>query len=209
MRGLPGEGSPLWRANRPCFLPGPFPDGHTGSDRASLSGWLGPFSAMVGPSENGLERAAPVLDRATASPKTLRCRDSYRQTPSSDEQRVHKAPTHCKRGFSDICRAVKFVASGRPRCPMGTVGKRMDVLGHSQSEIRPGSSQRRRNAPRGGQIEPHPGARWHEITVGGSFSGIPQVQASSKSDKPQVRDLPPHQSHIRILTKTATNRNFR
>ena len=85
MRGLPDEENPLWRANRLCFLPGPFPDGHTGFDRANFSGWLDPFSAMVGPSENRLEKVAPVLDRATASQKTLRYRDSYRQTPSSGE----------------------------------------------------------------------------------------------------------------------------
>ena len=85
IKRLPDEENPLWKVNRLCFLPGLFLDGHTGFDRANFSGWLDLFSVMMNPPENRLEKVALVLDRAMASQKTLRYRDFYRQTPSSDE----------------------------------------------------------------------------------------------------------------------------
>lgn len=55
---------------------------------------------------------------------------------------------------------------------------------------------------------PPVGACWHESTIGGSFSGVAQVQSGSTTDEPQVSELPLCRGHIRILTKTATNRKF-
>jgi hypothetical protein len=85
IKRLPDEENPLWKVNRLCFLLRLFLDGHTGFDRASFSGWLDLFSVMMNPPEDRLEKVALVLDRAMASQKTLRYRDFYRQTPSSDE----------------------------------------------------------------------------------------------------------------------------
>lgn len=84
IKRLPDEENPLWKVNRLCFLLRLFLDGHTGFDRANFPGWLDLFSVMMNPPEDRLEKVALVLDRAMASPKTLRYRDFYRQTPSSD-----------------------------------------------------------------------------------------------------------------------------
>ena len=45
-----------------------------------------------------------------------------------------------------------------------------------------------------------------DLRLGYGFSEVPQVQGSLKPDKPQVRELLLHRSHISILTKTAANR---
>lgn len=79
---LPDRESPLWKANRLCFLLRLFLDGHSGFDRSNLGDWLDLFSVMMNPPEDRLEKAAMVLDRAMASPKTLRYRDFYKQNPS-------------------------------------------------------------------------------------------------------------------------------
>ena len=46
-----------------------------------------------------------------------------------------------------------------------------------------------------------------DLRLGYGFLGVPQVQSSLKPDKPQVSELPLSRSHIRVLTKTAVNRN--
>lgn len=82
LRGLPDAENPLWKVNRLCFLLRLFLDGHSGFDRSNIDGWLNLFSVMMNPPEDRLEKAAMVLDRAMASPATLRYRDFYGQDPS-------------------------------------------------------------------------------------------------------------------------------
>lgn len=82
IKRLPDDENPLWKVNRLCFLLRLFLDGHSGFDRSNLGGWLDLFSVMMNPPEDRLEKAALVLDRAMASPKTLRYRDYYRKKPS-------------------------------------------------------------------------------------------------------------------------------
>lgn len=77
IKRLPDEENPLWKANRLCFLLRLFLDGHSGFDRSNFDGWLDLFSVMVNPPEDRLEKVAIVLDRAMASPVTLRYRDYY------------------------------------------------------------------------------------------------------------------------------------
>lgn len=83
VKRLTDDENPLARVNRICFLPRLFLDGHTGFDRSNLAGWLDLFSVMVNPPESKMEKAAMVLDRAMASPKTLRYREFYKGRPSS------------------------------------------------------------------------------------------------------------------------------
>jgi hypothetical protein len=82
VKRLPDQENPLGKVNRLCFLLRLFLDGHTGFDRADFPGWLDLFSVMMNPPEDKLEKAAMVLDRAMASPKTLRYRDFYGKKPS-------------------------------------------------------------------------------------------------------------------------------
>lgn len=63
--------------NRLHFLLQAFLDRHRGFDRGRLPGWLDLFSVVVNPPEGAMSKAAAVLDRAMASPKTLRYRDFY------------------------------------------------------------------------------------------------------------------------------------
>ena len=76
--------NPLWKVNRLCFLLRLFLDGHSGFDRSNLNGWLDLFSVMMNPPEDKLEKVAMLLDRAMAFPNTLRYREFYRQTGSSE-----------------------------------------------------------------------------------------------------------------------------
>jgi len=83
IKGLPDDENPLWKVNRLCFLLRLFLDGHSGFDRANFAGWLDLFWVMMNPPEDRLEKVAMVLDRAMASPNTLRYRDFYKQRGSS------------------------------------------------------------------------------------------------------------------------------
>ena len=74
---LPDRESPLRDVNRLHFLLKAFLDRHRGFDRGRLPGWLDLFSVVVNPPEGAMSKAAAVLDRAMASPKTLRYRDFY------------------------------------------------------------------------------------------------------------------------------------
>ena len=85
VKSLSDGENPLARVNRLCFLLRLFLDGHTGFDRANLPGWLDLFSVMMNPPASKMEKAAMVLDRATAFPNTLRYRDFYRRNPSSGD----------------------------------------------------------------------------------------------------------------------------
>lgn len=85
IKRLPDEENPLWKVNRLCFLLRLFLDGHSGFDRSNFGGWLDLFSVMMNPPEDRLEKVAMVLDRAMASPNTLRYRDFYKQRPSYSE----------------------------------------------------------------------------------------------------------------------------
>ena len=51
-------------------------------------------------------------------------------------------------------------------------------------------------------------AHWHELTVGGSFSTHPHVQATLDFEKPQVLDLLYIWLHIKDASNIATNRSF-
>lgn len=82
IKKLPDDENPLWKVNRLCFLLRLFLDGHSGFDRSNFDGWLNLFSVMMNPPDDGLEKAAMVLDRAMASPKRLRYRDHYGKKPS-------------------------------------------------------------------------------------------------------------------------------
>ena len=84
IKKLPDEDNPLWKVNRLCFLLRLFLDGHSGFDRSNFDGWLDLFSVMMNPPENKLAKVAMVLDRAMASPNTLRYRDFYGQKPSKN-----------------------------------------------------------------------------------------------------------------------------
>ena len=77
---LPDRDNPLREADRLCFLPEAFLERHNGFDRARLPDWLNLFHVTMNPPEDKLEKAARVLERAMASPQTLRYRDYYRQT---------------------------------------------------------------------------------------------------------------------------------
>ena len=83
LKSLPDDQNPLWKVNRLCFLLRLFLDSHSGFDRRNFDGWLDLFSVMMNPPDDRLEKAAMVLDRAMASPKTLRYRKFYKQKPSS------------------------------------------------------------------------------------------------------------------------------
>jgi hypothetical protein len=86
---LPDSGSPLWKADRPCFLPRLFLDAHTGFGRPGLAGWLGLFPAMANPPGDRFRKAAMALGRAMASPNTLGYRDCCLRKPSPGESPSH------------------------------------------------------------------------------------------------------------------------
>ena len=77
IRDLPDKDNPLREVNRLCFLLKAFLDRHNGFDRENLPDWLDLFHVIMNPPDNKLEKAALVLDRAMASPKTLRYREFY------------------------------------------------------------------------------------------------------------------------------------
>ena len=68
--------------NRLHFLLKSFLGRHKGFDRLDLKGWLDLFSVLANPPEGAMAKAAMVLDRSMASPKTLRYRDFYKNVPS-------------------------------------------------------------------------------------------------------------------------------
>ena len=74
---LPDRENPLRDVNRLHFLLKAFLDRHRGFDRGDLAGWLDLFSVIVNPPSGAMAKAAAILDRATASPKTLRYREFY------------------------------------------------------------------------------------------------------------------------------------
>jgi len=82
IKKLPDDKSPLWKVKRLCFLLKFFFDGPSGFDRDNFDGWLNLFSAMMNPLNNRLKKVALVLDRAIASPNTLRYHDFCRQNSS-------------------------------------------------------------------------------------------------------------------------------
>ena len=59
---------------------------YTGFDRTRLGGYLDLFWVMMNPPRDKMEKAAFVLDRAMRNPKTLRYRDFYARSPSSDDE---------------------------------------------------------------------------------------------------------------------------
>lgn len=69
-----------------CYLLRLFLDSHTGFDRTRLGGYLDLFWVMMNPPRDKMEKAAFVLDRAMRNPKTLRYRDFYARSPSSDDE---------------------------------------------------------------------------------------------------------------------------
>ena len=69
--------NPLRDVNRLHFLLKAFLDRRRGFDRGGLAGWLDLFSVVVNPPSGAMAKAAAVLDRAMASPKTLRYREFY------------------------------------------------------------------------------------------------------------------------------------
>lgn len=78
--------NPLAAVNRLCYLLRLFLDSHTGFDRTRLGGYLDLFWVMMNPPRDKMEKAAFVLVRAMRNPKTLRYRDFYARSPSSDDE---------------------------------------------------------------------------------------------------------------------------
>ena len=117
-----------------------------------------------------------------------------RNRPQSSVAKLHVKPA----------RACLTVANATPvvRRP-GSGSLRMGVS--SDHKFHPDSCRRWRHRKRAGS---RLGARWHELTVGYGILWVPRVQSGSKSDKPQVSELPSARGHIRVLTKTAANRKF-
>jgi hypothetical protein len=76
--------NPLREVNRLCFLVETFLDSHSGFDRDDIQGWLDLLSVAMNPPEDKMEKAAMVLDRAMRNPKTLRYREFYAGSPSSE-----------------------------------------------------------------------------------------------------------------------------
>ena len=85
LKGVPDEQNPLQPVNRACFLLKSFLGSHSGFKRASIQGYLDVFYVIANPPENGMEKAALVLDRAMRYPKTLRFRDFYNVKPHFNE----------------------------------------------------------------------------------------------------------------------------
>ena len=71
--------------NRLCFLLETFLNSHSGFDRDDLPGWLELFHVMMNGSEDKMEKAARVLDRAMRAPKTLSDREFFGIKPSSKD----------------------------------------------------------------------------------------------------------------------------
>ena len=86
IKRLPDPENPLAAVNRLCYLLRLFLDSHTGFDRTRLGGYLDLFWVMMNPPRDKMEKAAFVLDRAMRNPKTLRYRDFYARSPSSDDE---------------------------------------------------------------------------------------------------------------------------
>ena len=84
--GVPDELNPLDPVNEMCFPPKAFLRSHSGFDRADLQGYLDLFHVIANEPEDKLEKAALVLNRAMTIPKTLRFRDYYNVSPSSEVQ---------------------------------------------------------------------------------------------------------------------------
>jgi hypothetical protein len=82
---LPDKENPLGEVNRLCFLLETFLSSHSGFDRDDLPGWLDLFHVMMNGTEDKMEKAARVLDRAMLIPKTLSFREFYGMKPSSDD----------------------------------------------------------------------------------------------------------------------------
>ncbi len=69
--------NPLGDVARPRFLPKGFPSAHRGFDRGDLQDWFGLLGVVVNPPKEVMAKAAMILDRAMASPKTLRYRREF------------------------------------------------------------------------------------------------------------------------------------
>lgn len=84
LKGVPDELNPLDPVNRVCFLMECFLRSHSGFNRDNLQGYLGLLSVALSLPADKLEKVALVLDRAMRCPKTLRFRDFYNVSPSSE-----------------------------------------------------------------------------------------------------------------------------
>lgn len=82
--GAPDKQNPLRPVNHMCFLPKTFLRAHSGSSRDGLDGYLNLFHVIMNESEDRLEKAAMVLDRAMRCPKTVRFREFYNVKPRSE-----------------------------------------------------------------------------------------------------------------------------
>lgn len=86
LKGVPDGLNPLEPVNRKCFLVKEFLGSHSGFDREDIQGYLDLFSVAMNPPTDKLEKVALVLDRAMRYPKTLRFRDFYNVSTSSEEE---------------------------------------------------------------------------------------------------------------------------
>ncbi|MFC2647016.1 MAG: hypothetical protein ACFNZW_03510 [Coriobacteriaceae bacterium] len=82
---MPDKENPLREVNRLCFLLETFLNSHSGFDRDDLPDWFELFHVMMNGSEDKMEKAARVLDRAMRVPKTLSDREFYGIRPSSKD----------------------------------------------------------------------------------------------------------------------------
>jgi len=82
---MPDKENPLREVNHLCFLLETFLNSHSGFDRDDLPGWLELFHVMMGGSEDKMEKATRVLDRAMRVPKTLSFREFFGIKPSSKD----------------------------------------------------------------------------------------------------------------------------
>lgn len=100
---LPGRDNPLRDVNRLRFLLKAFLTRHGGFGRSGLEGWLNVFSVIANPPGGTMAKAALVLDRAVASPRTLRYRDFYGRGPAGGHEAglkvQHCAKEHCWGGL--------------------------------------------------------------------------------------------------------------
>lgn len=85
LKGVPDDLNPLQPVNRLCFLLKTFLRAHSGFNRKDLQGYLDLFWVAVNLPTDKLEKVAFVLDRAMNFPKTIRFREFYKVSTSSND----------------------------------------------------------------------------------------------------------------------------